>query len=169
MRGIRLNEPIPITEVARVEAGDLLSINGYHGAWYPWDRLHAVISDVLGLSGLPLEPTRYLAEEIPNEHTHVWHTDSGEQFFNTPDICLYANRRPAQVVRGEVPILTNADWKNFSQPNLVVEKALETGTAEIFTLTPNVYYLLRSPAIHRGPGPTDDDNGGLRLSARWMQ
>jgi hypothetical protein len=168
MSGFKLSEPIPIAEVGPIDLSELVQIPGGYASWYEGDRMHKKISRILGLEGIPLEPTRYLAEKKPDEDAHIWHTDGGEGFFQSPDICLYANTHPAQVIRGEIPINRDSDWKNLTEPNEAIEEALSFGTAEIKTLLPNVYYLLRMPAIHRGPGPVDLGSLGIRLSARWI-
>jgi hypothetical protein len=87
-------------------------------------------------------------------------------FFESPDVCFFANLRPPQLLRGEIPVYTDWDWENLAKHNQIVEDSIKTGTAETFTLIPNVYYLLRSPAVHRGPKELDPEL--IRLSGRRL-
>ncbi len=159
MPGFKLHEPVPIAEVLAVDEGTLVELaDGMSRRDIHQDQNdHQYLGSLVGLKGLPLTPTRYTLQRAVSGIVDCWHLDGNGVFFDSPDITMFASSNPPRVLRGEVPVSNNRDWPNFTEDNPVVKSAIKAGTAEEFILMPNVYYLLRNPAIHRSPAKIDPE------------
>lgn len=170
MESLKLAEPIPITSVNNLTQAQIIELLGDGDSSNQLVPLRAMpeLEVLLGLDDLPIKPTTYrtrVTNDIGN--SRFWHVDGGDGFFDSPAIAVFANTCPTEVLQGEIPVYCEDDWKDLKEDNPVVEAAIKTGTARIETLMPNIYYLLRSPTIHRAPELTNPDM--IRLFGRWME
>lgn len=170
METIVLPKPIPVAEVCDIGQDlikellrfDEMRINIYSDA-----AQHKRLSEVLGLDDLRFVPDVYRVQKELTEHTRNWHVDGGGLgLYGSPDIAVFSNINPTEVLQGELPLFHDWEWENLVENNTVVETALGLEAAEVIVLEPNIYYLLPAPVIHRSPKKITE--GMVRLFGRCI-